>query len=221
MSGMSPHESSKLTAKNSGKEAERFNSSMSFQFLSGFREDKGTKYMYIYSPFHPLANASGKVMEHIYVMCQSIGRKLNNNECIHHVDRDRSNNNISNLRLMDKNHHNELHAFVKSMESIEYEFNCPVCGRNFQSYKSERKTCSKECILKLRRKLEISAEELEEIVWSMPLTKAGELLGVSDVTVKKRCKKLNITTPPAGYFLRSNNKQAGKLMDSRWPSKPC
>lgn len=43
------------------------------------------------------------VKEHRYIMEQSIGRKLNDEEVVHHKDRDKYNNSIANLQLMDNN----------------------------------------------------------------------------------------------------------------------
>ena len=39
-----------------------------------------------------------------------IGRKLFSNECVHHIDGDRANNDISNLKLMTRKSHISLHA---------------------------------------------------------------------------------------------------------------
>lgn len=65
-----------------------------------FRKDKHSGYMYAIDSSHPLANKSGKIYEHIYVMCNHIGRKLNPDECVHHIDRNKENNSLSNLQLM-------------------------------------------------------------------------------------------------------------------------
>lgn len=42
--------------------------------------------------------------------------------------------------------------------------------------------------------------KLKLLVWSEPTTKVAERLGVSDVAVSKRCKKLGIEKPPRGYW---------------------
>lgn len=47
--------------------------------------------------------------EHIYIMENIIGRKLKKNECVHHKDGNRSNNDISNLMLMTRGEHSSLH----------------------------------------------------------------------------------------------------------------
>lgn len=41
-----------------------------------FRLDKDVGYMYCYNQSHPLANKSGKVYEHRYVMSKHLGRWL-------------------------------------------------------------------------------------------------------------------------------------------------
>lgn len=50
-----------------------------------------------------------RVFEHVLVMEKHIGRKLNANEVVHHIDHDRGNNDISNLQLMTKSEHSRLH----------------------------------------------------------------------------------------------------------------
>lgn len=49
------------------------------------------------------------IKEHVYVMEQHIGRKLEKNECVHHIDGNRSNNDIQNLKLMTISEHSRMH----------------------------------------------------------------------------------------------------------------
>lgn len=49
------------------------------------------------------------IKEHDYVMEQHIGRKLKKDECVHHIDGNRSNNDIKNLMLMTIGEHSRLH----------------------------------------------------------------------------------------------------------------
>jgi DNA-binding Lrp family transcriptional regulator len=44
---------------------------------------------------------------------------------------------------------------------------------------------------------------LAKLVWEMPFTEIAKRLGISDVAIRKRCKKLGIETPPQGYWLKS------------------
>lgn len=47
-----------------------------------------------------------------------------------------------------------------------------------------------------------SVDSLREMVWLQPVQKVAASIGVSDVAVKKRCKRLGITTPPRGYWAK-------------------
>ena len=60
----------------------------------------------------------------------------------------------------------------------------------------------------------ISREELFNLVWSKTKVKVAEELGISDVAVRKICKKLKIPMPPQGYWLRSNQSKPPKLPKS-------
>ena len=48
--------------------------------------------------------------QHVVFMEDKIGRRLFANECVHHIDHNKSNNNISNLKLMTRSEHARLHA---------------------------------------------------------------------------------------------------------------
>lgn len=58
----------------------------------------------------------GSIREHILVMEQSIGRKLDKGEVVHHIDGDKTNNDIENLDLCSVEQHNLCHA--KSEEIV-------------------------------------------------------------------------------------------------------
>ena len=69
------------------------------------------KYNYIYVPNHPYAIGSKKlyVAEHRLVMEQYLGRYLNDNEIVHHINEDTLDNDISNLQLMSPAEHIKHH----------------------------------------------------------------------------------------------------------------
>ncbi len=166
-----------------------------------FREDKGTGYMYSYTPDHYCANKAGKVMEHVMVIADFIGRKLYSTECVHHIDRDRKNNKISNLILLTNEEHYELHA-IEDRNTEYFEKPCTNCGKLMflTEGSSHRVNCSVKCATTASRRFEITAEDLHQLVWSMPTVKVAAALGISDVAVGKRCKRLGVSKPPRGYW---------------------
>src|SRR4030042_2641792 len=56
-------------------------------------------YIYIYSPHHPFCTKNKYVCEHRLIMEKYLGRFLNSREVVHHIDGNKENNNIENLKL--------------------------------------------------------------------------------------------------------------------------
>lgn len=182
--------------------------------MLNFVKDTTLGYMYAYAPEHHLANKAGKVYEHIYVMCNHIGRKLNPDECVHHKDRNRENNSLDNLQLLTFAEHARLHA-IEDRNVTFKEIVCLTCAKKIQvTSSSTQQYCSAECFHKQRLKFEITKEDLEIMVWSYPTTHVAKILGVSDVAVGKRCKALGVTKPPRGFWAKVN---AGLLIANGLP----
>lgn len=172
--------------------------------------------MYAYEPEHPLANKAGKVMEHVYVMSNKIGRPIEPNECVHHIDRNRSNNLIENLLLMTLSDHAKLHA-REDKGSFTLTVNCITCEKEIVTTDSSRKFCSYKCAQSSREKFTISNEELAELVWKIPTSKIAHMLGVSDKAIQKRCEREKIVKPGRGYWAKL---KAGEVfMDTFQSSK--
>lgn len=66
-------------------------------------------YMQAYCPMHPKAHTDGYVMLHTVLMEQHIGRYLEDDEVVHHINHDRADNRIENLMLMKKHEHRTMH----------------------------------------------------------------------------------------------------------------
>jgi hypothetical protein len=60
----------------------------------------------------------GRIREHIYLIQEKLGRQLDKNEVIHHIDGNKLNNNMNNLDLCTVQQHNNCHA---KSEKIVFE----------------------------------------------------------------------------------------------------
>lgn len=60
-------------------------------------------YVLVHVPKHPFATSTGYVRAHRLVMEQHLGRYLTPTEVVHHLDGNRQNNGLSNLRLFPRN----------------------------------------------------------------------------------------------------------------------
>lgn len=67
-------------------------------------------YVLTYAPDHPKANPDGYVLEHRLVMEQHLGRFLETNEIVHHINRDKKDNRLENLVVLSQRKHGTHHA---------------------------------------------------------------------------------------------------------------
>ena len=151
-------------------------------------------YLYFCDFTHPLANKSGIVYVHRHLMSVSIGRWITKEECVHHKDGNRANNDIANLEILSLSEHSHLHNGYRKMKV------CKECGTLFVPSAKTHVYCSNDCYKLQHRKFEIEREELNDLVWKMPTTEVAKLFSVSDKAIEKRCKLLNISKPPRGYW---------------------
>lgn len=148
---------------------------------------------------------NGHVNVHREVAAQSIGRALNAEEVVHHIDEDKHNNDPENLIVFrtDADHraHHEGMALIDhgdgtfSAERKEIQF-CS-CGKE-----TTGKFFCFNCELKNRAKNIPPRGDLEAIIWEMPATKIAERYGVSDRMIGKWCAKYGIEKPGRGYWSR-------------------
>lgn len=81
---------------------------------SGGRCKNGAGYILIYKPEHLFAGCYNQVREHRLIMEKFLGRYLDNNEVVHHVNGIKDDNNIENLILFANNkEHMEYHKKQK------------------------------------------------------------------------------------------------------------
>ncbi len=159
-------------------------------------------YRIIYLPDHPKAmtssNWNGWVYEHIVVAEQKKGRPLGDNEVVHHLDFDRSNNRSENLLIIDRGEHSKLHAWLDKgapgwKQPGENRMNsgkpkvCETCGSSLQA--KQKKYCSPRCTIGTSRKvvrppMDILLKEIEDTSYSA----VGRKYGVSDNAIRKWIK---------------------------------
>ncbi len=86
-------------------------------------------YIYAVVPEHPKATKNHYVLMHRVVMENFLGRMLKDNEVVHHIDHNKKNNDISNLELMDKALHVEMHSKEQGRQMVKLI--CPWCKKEF------------------------------------------------------------------------------------------
>ncbi len=58
-------------------------------------------------------NRSNKKLLHRKIMEEHLGRKLSSNEIVHHIDGNKLNNDISNLKIVSRSEHMKIHFYNK------------------------------------------------------------------------------------------------------------
>lgn len=73
----------------------------------GGKPKHSSGYIRVLRPDHPHCDTTNYVLEHRLVMEKELGRYLKSEEIVHHIDHDKSNNDINNLELLDKSSHSK------------------------------------------------------------------------------------------------------------------
>lgn len=101
-------EASHMARKKIGKANRGRRKREDYEF-GGHEKKRSDGYVKVYAPNHPNATKDGYVMKHTLVMEREIGRYLNSNEVVHHINHVRDDNRIENLRLMTVHDHMSMH----------------------------------------------------------------------------------------------------------------
>lgn len=174
-------------------------------------------YRYVYMPTHPNASACGCVYEHILVAESIVGRYLNEDEVVHHKDKNRKNNTENNIMVFSSNSsHAKFHRhgcneelLIRSSDGV-YTFDddlalkstgesrlCPLCS----SYKSrDAQLCIKCYRADNRRNVPSETTLKNELLQSngnFEAVAAGH--NVSSNAVRKWCKSYGLPHHSADY----------------------
>lgn len=164
-------------------------------------------YVYFCDTSHPLANGSGRVLYHRHILSLAIGRWLTCGEVVHHIDRNKTNNDPNNLQLLTLSEHTKIHVKDgllghKIGKPIIYK--CSSCGRNFSpSNRRKARFCSLKCNAFYQRKVtRPTKEELSKLIWELPTIQLAKKFNISDKALEKWCKTYGIDKPPRGYWAK-------------------
>lgn len=69
-------------------------------------------YVFVWEPDHP-ASYSGWLLEHRLVAEQTLGRRLNRTEEVHHINRDKTDNRVENLVVLSGSDH----AYITALDN--------------------------------------------------------------------------------------------------------
>ena len=85
-------------------------------------------YVQIWKPEHPNASKKGYVFEHRMIMAEHIDRPLFSNENVHHVNGNKQDNRIENLKIMSIGDHVSIHnKGIKKNKAYLYQCTYPKC----------------------------------------------------------------------------------------------
>ena len=139
---------------------------------------------------------------------------------LHHINMNHYDNRLENLQILCSNCHSLVHNYGNIIDKNSNEIfddkektdivkdkkTCPVCQKTFFSEKKQ-KYCSNECAKKASERFSPSKEELiDKIKELKSYVKVGKFYGVTDASIKKRCKREGIYDEIYEYIIHRNNK---------------
>ncbi len=129
-------------------------------------------YNYCVIKNHPNSTKNGYVLHHRVVMENHIGRLLNANEVVHHINGNKKDNRLENLEVHDRREHTRSHSIQQGRKMVKLI--CPNCKCEFE--KERRQThinkkngwtsCSRSCMGKFSSKIRLQGKtkEMEDAI---------------------------------------------------------
>lgn len=150
-------------------------------------------YILAYKPDHPKAYKDGYIYEHILIAEKMLGRHLEENEDVHHIDFNIQNNLHENLLVLDHGQHRKLHNFINrhNLKPIfeatatqgHHVRKCLCCNEYLVK---NNVFCNSECqenYRLLRREQRPTLEELEGLLETKNKVEIGDIYGVHRSTI--------------------------------------
>ncbi len=113
---------SKLGSKNPNWNGGRFPNKKGYWVLNFNVLPQADQEMYAGMAYKKSQRGRGYILEHRYLMARRVGRPLERNELVHHLNGIRSDNRLENLELLDMRLHSRGHGS---------QAKCPRCGYEF------------------------------------------------------------------------------------------
>ena len=170
------------------------------------------QYLALYRPYLPKSRKDGYVYIHQLQAEKKLGRPLKRQECVHHIDENKFNNDLNNLMVFKTiSDHAAFHrgalihkiddVWVSDIKTIKISNTrkciCPVCKKEYKDLKA--KMCIK-CYQKARSVNIPNKDTLLNLILNFPFTKIGKMFNVSDNAVRKWCKKYDLPYTKKGIL---------------------
>lgn len=168
-------------------------------------------YVMVYRPDCPNAMSSrdweGWVYEHVAVMYDQTGKKIEDGNYVHHLDGNKMNNSPDNLILLSPHDHSKLHRWIRNgtaysesvcengMNSVKPKSHCRRCKSCEYPLKDTQKIyCSRKCQGMDGRSTERpDRETLATEIELSSFSALGRKYGVSDNAIRKWAKSYDLT----------------------------
>ena len=96
-------------------------------------------YRSCYRPEHPNCDSLGFIAEHRLIMEKNLGKLLKRGEVVHHINRNRLDNNIENLQILNHNEHRKI-TLMEEFDLIEKQKVREAINNKINEYKHHQLT---------------------------------------------------------------------------------